>query len=82
MKDWLKIVIVLWLCSPLLGVADEKSGDHSAYVQHVERGFVFTFQGDNQGAISEFEAALAIEPEHAEILHYLGMNIRAGRIPE
>ena len=73
MQNWLKIVIVLWLCSPLFGVADEKSGDHSAYVQHVEKAFMLMFQGDNQGAISEFEAALTIEPEHAEILHYLGM---------
>ena len=68
MQNCLKIAIVLWLCAPLSGVAD-----HSRYVQHVEQGFIRTFQGDNQGAISEFEAALAIESEHYEILHYLGM---------
>ena len=43
------------------------------YVQHVEQGYAAIFQGDNQTAISEFETALAIEPDHYEILHYLGM---------
>ncbi len=73
MRNWLKIVIILWLCSPLSGITDEKTGDHSTYVQHVEKAFILMFQGDNLGAISEFEAALAIEPDHFEILHYLGM---------
>ena len=31
------------------------------------------FRGNNRDAISEFEAALTIEPDHYEILHYLGM---------
>lgn len=73
MRNWLTIIIILWLCSPLSGITDEKPGDHSTYVQHVEQAYVLMFQGNNRGAISEFEAALAIEPDHHEVLHYLGM---------
>ena len=75
MRNWLAIVIILWLCLPLSGITDEKSSAHSIYVQHnaLERAFILMFQGDNLGAISEFEAALSIEPDHYEILHYLGM---------
>ena len=69
----LTIVIIFLLCSPLSGITGEKSGDHSTYVQHVEQAFILMFQGDNLRAISEFEAALAIEPDHHEMLHYLGM---------
>lgn len=52
--------------------AEEES--HALYVQHVENAFKSLFQGDNNGAIESFESALAIEPEHYEILHYLGMS--------
>ncbi|MXV85283.1 tetratricopeptide repeat protein [Candidatus Poribacteria bacterium] len=69
----LMILILLWFCSPLSGIADENLSDHSRYVQHVEQAFLLMFQGDNLRAISEFEAALVIEPDHYEILHYLGM---------
>ena len=74
MRNWLKMVIILWLCwFPLCGITSEKSDDHSTYVQHVERAYILMFQGNNLKAISEFEAALAIEPDQYEVLHYLGM---------
>ena len=73
MRNWLKIIIILWLCLPLSGITDETSGDHSAYIQHVEQAYILMFQGNNLKAISEFEAALAIEHDHYEVLHYLGM---------
>ena len=73
MRNWLKIVILFWICSSFSGVASEKIGAHGKYIQHVEQGFAFMFRGDNQKAISEFEAALTIEPDHYEVLHYLGM---------
>ena len=69
MRNCLKIIILIFFCLPFSNVA----GDHSRYVQHVEQGFAFMFRGNNQKAISEFEAALTIEPDHYEILHYLGM---------
>ena len=70
----LTIVILLYLCwFPLCGITAEESGDHSTYIQHVEQGLLLMFQGNNLRAISEFEAALAIEPDHYEIWHYLGM---------
>ncbi len=72
MQYWLRILIILCLCWPLAGPTVEKP-DHSTYVQHVEQGFKMLFQGNNKGAIAAFEAALAIEPEHYEILHYVGM---------
>ena len=77
MRNWLTIVIIFWLCLPLSGIAGEKSSDHSTYVQHVERAFILMFQGNNLEAISEFEAALVIEPDHYEVLHYLGMAYAA-----
>ncbi len=81
MQKWLKAgvatgravllaITVLCLCWPLEGHGADA---HSTYVQHVEHGFVRLFQGDNQGAIAAFEAALASEPAHYEIHHYLGM---------
>ena len=68
MRRYLRIAIIFYLCSPLFGVAD----DPGRYVQHVEQGLIFMFEGDNPEAIAAFEAALAIEPEHPEILYYLG----------
>ncbi len=66
--------IIFCLCCPHFGhAADVAPEVHSRYVQHVEQGFIHLFQGDNQGAIAAFEAALALEPQHFEILHYLGM---------
>ena len=73
MRNWLKIIIVIAFCLPFSNVTGEKIGDHSTYVQHVEQGFAQMFRGNNRGAISEFEAALTIEPDHYEVLHYLGM---------
>lgn len=70
MQKWLTLGIILCLCAPI----DAQSSDaHATYVQHVEHGFARLFQGDNQGAIAAFEAALASESEHYEIHHYLGM---------
>ncbi len=51
-----------------------ENNEHNRYVQHVEQAFQLLFQGNNQGAITEFEKALNIEPDHFEILHYLGMG--------
>ena len=51
-----------------------ENNEHNQYVQHVEQAFQLLFQGNNQGAITEFEKALNIEPDHFEILHYLGMG--------
>lgn len=72
MQNQLKILVVLYLCLPLSAIPAEKS-DHAKYVQHVEQGFVFLFQGNNKEAIAAFESALAVEPKHYEILHYLGV---------
>ena len=70
MQKWLTLGIILCLCTP---PAAQGSDAHATYVQHVEHGFARLFQGDNQGAIAAFEAALASESEHYEIHHYLGM---------
>lgn len=70
MQKWLILGIILCLCAP---PAAQGSDAHATYVQHVEHGFARLFQGDNQGAIAAFEAALASESEHYEIHHYLGM---------
>lgn len=70
MPKYLTIALLLCLCWPLAGHGADA---HRIYVQHVEHGFASLFQGDNQGAIAAFEAALASEPEHYEIHHYLGM---------
>ena len=70
MQKWLTLGIILCLCAP---AAAQGSDAHATYVQHVEHGFARLFQGDNQGAIAAFEAALASESEHYEIHHYLGM---------
>ena len=70
MQKWLTLGIILCLCT----TPDAQGSDaHAAYVQHVEHGFARLFQGDNQGAIAAFEAAIASESEHYEIHHYLGM---------
>ena len=68
----MKILIILCLCLPILELSADDS-DHAKYVEHVENGFRFLFQGDNPAAIDAFSSALAIEPNHPEILHYLGM---------
>lgn len=70
MPKYLTIALLLCLCWPLTGYGADA---HSTYVQHVEHGFASLFQGDNQGAIAAFEAALSSESEHYEIHHYLGM---------
>ena len=70
MPKYLTIALLLCLCWPLAGYGADA---HSTYVQHVEHGFARLFQGDNQGAIAAFEAALSSESGHYEIHHYLGM---------
>lgn len=70
MQKWLILGIILCLFAP---PAAQGSDAHATYVQHVEHGFARLFQGDNQGAIAAFEAAIASESEHYEIHHYLGM---------
>lgn len=72
MRNQLKILVIFFLCLPLSVLPAEKN-DHIKYVQHVEQGFVFLFQGNNKEAIAAFESALAVEPKHYEILHYLGV---------
>ncbi len=73
MRIWLKILLILCTCCPLNGLFAQNT-NHSTYVQNVEKGFIYLFNGDNVNAISAFEAALSIEPNHFEILHYLGMS--------
>lgn len=72
MQNRLRIILLICLCS-LLNIVNTTNADHDTYVQHVEQGFLSLFQGDNHGAIEAFELAIDIEPEHYEILHYLGM---------
>lgn len=67
----LSLAVLNW--DLMLGLNAE-ADTHSLYVQHVEQAFKSLFQGNNEQAIVSFEAALAIEPDHYEILHYLGMS--------
>lgn len=72
MRIQLIVLVILMLCIPNTELpADTNS--HAEYVEFVEKGFRALFQGDNQSTIEAFNAALAIEPNHYEILHYLGM---------
>ncbi len=72
MRNCLIILVILLFSLPIPDLIAEKN-KHAEYVKHVEQGFLHLFQGNNQGTIDAFESALAIEPEHYEILHYLGM---------
>lgn len=72
MQSFLKILVIFYLCLPLSGLTAEKD-NHAKYVQHVEQGFILLFRGEDKDAAAAFESALAIEPNHYEILHYLGM---------
>ncbi|HIC17903.1 TPA: hypothetical protein EYO77_07320, partial [Candidatus Poribacteria bacterium] len=46
---------------------------HLEYVTHLDRGVMLMFQGNTPKAINELEKALAIEPNHYEVHHYLSM---------
>ncbi len=72
MRSWLIIFIIFCFGCSLNGLYAQGT-DHSTYVQNVEKGFISLFKGENANAVKAFEAALAIEPNHYEILHYLGM---------
>ncbi len=72
MRIQLIVLVCLCLCIPNAKLPAE-TNMHAEYVEFVEKGFRALFQGDNQATIEAFNAALAIEPNHHEILHYLGM---------
>lgn len=73
MRNFLIITIVAFQLIPISGLNAENES-HALYIQHVEQAFKSLFQGNNSGTIKSFESALAIEPDHYEILHYLGMS--------
>lgn len=78
-KVTLKVTLMIFqlmMLFQLVLVSDlnAENESHSLYIEHVEHAFKSLFQGDNNGAIKSFESALAIEPHHYEILHYLGMS--------
>lgn len=68
------LVILLFIFLMPISELPAENDDHAEYVRHVEQGFLYLFKGDNQATIQAFESALAIEPNHYEILHYLGMS--------
>ena len=72
MRIQLIVLICLCLCIPNTKLPAE-TNIHAEYVEFVEKGFRALFKGDNQATIDAFNAALAIEPNHYEVLHYLGM---------
>ncbi len=67
-------VTLMLLCFAVILGLNADANTHALYVQHVEQAFKSLFQGNNEQAIESFETALAIEPDHYEILHYLGMS--------
>ena len=71
---FISVFILLFFHLILIPCLGAENDSHALYVQHVEQAFKSLFQGDNDGAIKSFESALAIEPDHYEILHYLGMS--------
>ncbi|MYB66680.1 tetratricopeptide repeat protein [Candidatus Poribacteria bacterium] len=73
MRNLLLVTLILLYFAVILGL-NADANTHALYVQHVEQAFKSLFQGNNEQAIESFEAALAIEPNHYEILHYLGMS--------
>ncbi len=72
MKMRMIVLVILCLCISNADLPAE-IGRHAEYVEFVEKGFRALFRGDNQATIDAFNAALAIEPDRYEILHYLGM---------
>lgn len=72
MRRSLILLVILCLCLPITNIYAEEN-KHIEYVEFVENGFRALFQGDNKATIEAFNSALAIEPNHYEILHYLGM---------
>lgn len=73
MRNLLFVTLLILHLALIFGLNAE-ADTHGLYVQHVEQAFKSLFQGNNEQAIASFEAALAIEPDHYEILHYLGMS--------
>lgn len=73
MRNIFFVTLILLCFAVILGL-NADANTHALYVQHVEQAFKSLFQGNNEQAIESFEAALAIEPDHYEILHYLGMS--------
>lgn len=68
------LTVLLFLCSCIhFTELHAETNKHTEYVEFVEKGFRALFQGNNQATIDAFSAALAIEPNRYEILHYLGM---------
>ena len=72
MRIQLTVLVLFCLCIQFTELPAE-TNSHAEYVKLVEKGFRALFQGENQTTIDAFNAALAIEPNHYEILHYLGM---------
>ena len=82
MQKTIRLAYIVGLCLMVLGIPNIGQTDvdprHLEYVTHLEQGFMRVFHGDSQDAIAEFEKALAIEPEHYEIYHYLGLAYADG----
>ena len=72
MRLLLKVLVFISLFMPIAVIQAEED-KHDKYVAYVEAGFRALFRGDNPATIEAFNSALAIEPNHYEILHYLGM---------
>lgn len=72
MRIQLTVLVLFWILIPFTELHAE-TNRHAEYVELVEKGFRALFKGDNPATIDAFNAALAIEPNHFEILHYLGM---------
>jgi len=76
------VLYISCLCFMLIAIPSQGEIDvdthHMEYVTHSEKGFMMLFHGDSKGAVAEFEQALAAEPEHYEIYHYLGMAYADG----
>ena len=72
MRNILKILAILSLCFSMSKLTADNH-NHAEFVKQAEQGFRFLFKGDNQATIHAFESALAVEPNHHEIMHYLGM---------
>ncbi len=73
MRNLLLFTLIFLYFALIFGLNVE-ADTHRLYVQHVEQAFKSLFQGNNEQTIESFEAALTIEPNHYEILHYLGMS--------
>lgn len=64
-------------------VAAQTASPATTVAQHLERGYVLLRNGDYASAIAAFDAALALEPEHANALANRGLaNFYAGDIEQ